>query len=73
MKSNYRNFRVQETARIRNTTQTMISQTQLHDDRANNAHGYRSLGFYQCARELPAATTSFIVGPGNGTSGTLVS
>ena len=63
---NHRNRRQQETARIRATATNAVSSTQLTDDKQNHIHGYRSLGFYQCAREVPAKQSSLIVGNGYG-------
>jgi hypothetical protein len=69
---NYRNYRIQEANRIRATAQTQVAQNQVHDTRANHVHGYRSLGFYQGAREVSNASRAFVVGSGV-FGGTLVS
>ena len=63
---NHRNRRVQETARIRATAVNAVQNVQLTDDKQNHIHGFRSLGFYQCAREVPSQQSSLIVGDGYG-------
>jgi hypothetical protein len=63
---NQRNQRVQETARIRATAANAVQAAQVSDQRSNHVHGYRSMGFYQCARELPLQQGAMIVGSGYG-------
>jgi hypothetical protein len=68
---NQRNYRVQETVRIRTTAANAVNGALLHDQRSNHVHGYRSLAFYQNARGLSPQQGQAIVGVGGG--GTRVS
>ena len=70
---NYRNLRVQEMNRIKNTAQTLLAQNQVSDTSSNHIHGYRSTGFFQAARELPGVSSGMIVGSGYSGGGTNVS
>ena len=57
---------MREIKRIRQFVNNAIQSVQLIDDRQNHIHGYRSLGFYQCAQEVQTQSSSLVVGDGYG-------